>query len=106
MKSLIRIARFLWSGGIVRLFRNKTSYDFSEVEASPSGSFEIQKLVSEAGQAAASEAKAVGIPKIFARNGQILREYPDGKIEVVTEGFIEKMFFRHINSGVLHARKK
>ena len=98
-----------WSGRKLGLFRNnETIYNFSEIEASPAGSVEIQKLVREAGQAAASEAKAVGIPKVFARNGQILKQYSDGRIEVVAiaEGLAEKMFFRHIKSGVLHARKK
>jgi hypothetical protein len=98
-----------WSGRNLGLLRkNKTTYDFSEIETSPSGSVEIQKLVREAGQAAASEAKAVGIPKVFAKNGQILKQYPDGRIEVVAiaEGLAEKVFFRHLKSGVLHARKK
>jgi hypothetical protein len=96
-----------WSGRMLAFLRKKgTIYNFSEIETSPSGSIEIQKLVREAGQAAASEAKAVGIPKVFARNGQILKQYPDGRIEIVVEGFTEKMFFRHIKSGVLHARKK
>jgi hypothetical protein len=91
-------------------FREKmqTTYNFSDIETSPSGSVEIQKLAREAGQAAASEAKAVGIPKVFAKNGQILRQYPDGRIEVVAiaEGLAEKVFFRHLKSGILHARKK
>jgi hypothetical protein len=98
-----------WSGRMLRFFRrNKTTYDFSEIETSPSGSVEIQKLAREAGQAAASEAKAVGIPKVFAKNGQILKQYPDGRIEVVAlaDGFAEKAFFRQLKSGVLHARKK
>ncbi|MHA4807361.1 hypothetical protein ACX0G9_04625 [Flavitalea flava] len=98
-----------WPGRIFGFFKkNKTTYDFSEIETSSSGSVEIQKLAREAGQAAASEAKAVGIPKVFAKNGQILKQYPDGRIEVVviTEGLTEMEFFRHIKSEVLHARKK
>jgi hypothetical protein len=103
--ALYRIVQ--WSGRMLGFFRkNKATYNFSEIETSPSGSVEIQKLVREAGQAAASEAKAVGIPKVFARNGQILKQYSDGRIEVVAESLAEKMFFRHIKSGVLHARKK
>jgi len=98
-----------WPGRMLGFFKkNKATYDFSEIETSPAGSVEIQKLVREAGQAAASEAKAVGIPKVFAKNGQILKQYPDGRIEVVAiaEGLTEKLFFRHLKSGVLHARKK
>src|ERR1700733_11246507 len=105
--TLIRIVQ--WSGRIFRLFRkNKATYDFSEIETSPAGSAEIQKLAREAGQAAASEAKAVGIPKVFAKNGQILKQYPDGRVEVVVivEGPTDMKFFRHFKSGVLHARKK
>jgi hypothetical protein len=99
-----------WSGRILGFFRKKkATYDFSDIETSSAGSAEIQKLAREAGQAAASEAKAVGIPKVFAKNGQILKQYPDGRIEVViiTEGFNTEMeYFRHIKSEVLHARKK
>jgi len=98
-----------WSGRMLGFFRrNKATYDFSEIETSPAGSAEIQKLAREAGQAAASEAKAVGIPKVFAKNGQILKQYPDGRIEVVViaDGLTEMEFFRHIKSEVLHARKK
>ena len=98
-----------WSARMLGFFRkNKATYNFSEIETSPSGSIEIQKLAREAGQAAASEAKAVGIPKVFAKNGEILKQYPDGRIEVVitTEGLVEKEFFRQLKSGVLHARKK
>ena len=105
--SIYRILQ--WLGRIFRSSRkNRTTYDFSEIETSPSGSVEIQKLVREAGQAAASEAKAVGIPKVFAKDGQILKQYPDGRIEVIVkaEGLTEKEFFRHIKSEVLHARKK
>ncbi len=90
------------------LIKKETIYNFSEIETSPSGSIEIQKLAREAGQAAASEAKAVGIPKVFAKNGQILKQYPDGRVEVIViaEGLSEKDFFRHFKSGILHARKK
>src|ERR1700733_10518656 len=105
--TLIRIVQ--WSGRIFRLFRkNKATYDFSEIETSPAGSAEIQKLVGEAGQAAASEAKAIGIPKVFAKNGQILKQYPDGRIEVIAVAGErnERVFFRHMKSQILHARKK
>jgi len=80
--------------------------DFSDIENSPSGINEIQKLASQAGLAAASEAKAVGIPKVFARGNEIIREYVDGHIEVLVEGTAEKTFFRRLKSEILHARKK
>ncbi|MHA4810794.1 hypothetical protein ACX0G9_21990 [Flavitalea flava] len=88
--------------------KNKITYNFSEIETSPAGSTEIQKLAREAGQAAASEAKAIGIPKVFAKNDQVLKQFPDGRIEVIpiSEGLKEKVFFRQLKLGVLHARKK
>lgn len=96
-----------WSKRKLGLFRKRQAiYNFSEIETSPNGSVEIQKLVREAGQAAASEAKALGIPKVFANNSQIIKQYPDGRIEIIAEGLAEKMFFRHFKTGVLHARKK
>ena len=96
-----------WRRRIFGFFRkNILTYDFSEIETSAAGSAEIQKLVREAGQAAASEAKAVGIPKVFAKDGQILKQFPDGRMEVVVEGLEERAFFRHIKSQILHARKK
>jgi len=78
------------------LRRKETIYNFSEIEASPSGSVEIQKLVREAGQAAASEAKAVGIPKVFAKEGQILKQFPDGRIEVIA---IAEALFKSLSLG-------
>jgi hypothetical protein len=105
--ALHRIVR--WSRRKLGFFRkNKAVYNFSEIETSSSGSAEIQRLVREAGKAAASEAKAVGIPKVFAKNDQILKQYSDGRIEVIAEaeGLEERMFFISIKSEVLHARKK
>ena len=80
--------------------------DFSDIENSPKRGDEIQKLVGEAGLAAASEAKAIGLPKVFARNNEIIREYPNGHIEIVVEGNTGRTFFRHLKPGILHARKK
>jgi len=80
--------------------------DFSDIENSPSGVNEIQKLASQAGIAAASEAKAVGIPKVFARDNEIIREYANGHIEILAEGTTERAFFRRSKFEVLHARKK
>lgn len=82
--------------------------DFSDIENSPAGINEIQKLVSQAGLAAASEARAVGIPKVFARGNEIIREFADGHIEVIipTEGHTERTYFRRLKPRILHARKK
>lgn len=80
--------------------------DFSEIENSPFGGDEIQKMASEAGLAAASEAKALGIPKVFARGNKIIREYADGHIEVLVEGDTERTYFRRLKSEIIHARKK
>lgn len=80
--------------------------DFSDVENSPERGDEIQKLVGQAGLAAASEAKAIGIPRVYAQNNKIIREYPNGHIEILAEGNTEKEYFRHLKSGVLYARQK
>jgi len=82
--------------------------DFSDIENNPAGINEIQKLVSQAGLAAASEARAVGIPKIFARGNEIIREFADGHIEIIVpaEGHTERSYFRHLKPRILHARKK
>ena len=80
--------------------------DFSDVENTPDVGDEIQKLVGQAGLAAASEAKAVGIPRVYARNNQIVKEFEDGRIEVIIEGTAEKTYFRHLQYKILHARRK
>lgn len=80
--------------------------DLSDVENTPAVTDEIQKLVGQAGQAAASEAKAVGIPKVFARNNQVVKEYSDGRILIIGEGSVGKTFFRYIKDQILHGRKK
>jgi len=99
--------RFIGRGRAKKNSLLQTS-DFSDIENSPSGINEIQKLASQAGLAAASEAKAVGIPKVFARGNEIIREYTDGHIEILvpSEGRKERIYFRRLKSGVLHARKK
>jgi hypothetical protein len=101
------------AGAFWRLFRDRVkkgnplqTADFYDIENSPSGINEIQNLARQAGLAAASEAKAIGIPKVFARGNEIIREYADGHIEVLVEGTAERTFFRRLNFEILHARKK
>ncbi len=79
--------------------------DFSDVENTPDVGDEIQKLVGQAGLSAASEAKAIGIPKVYARNNQIVKEFEDGRIEVIVEG-TERTYFRHLQYKILHVRRK
>ncbi|HET6255030.1 MAG TPA: hypothetical protein VFE32_13195 [Puia sp.] len=85
----------------------KTS-NFSDVENNPNGIEEIQRLVSEAGLAAASEAKAVGMPRVFARGNLIMREFADGRTEIVASPHLRsnKSYFLHKKLGILHARHK
>jgi hypothetical protein len=92
----------------VKKFNLSHTSDFSDIENSPEGIDEIQKLVSQAGLAAASEAKAVGIPRVFARDNKIIREYPDGRIEVLAPsiGPNEVTYYRRLKSDILHVRKK
>lgn len=83
--------------------------NFSDVESNPSGAIIIQALVKKAGEAAASEASALGIPRVFARGGEVIREYPDGRAEVISTAGINRggaYFIRSAKAGVLHARKK
>jgi hypothetical protein len=80
--------------------------DFSDIENIPDGGDEIQKLVGPAGLAAASEARAIGIPKVFARDNQIVKEFGDGRIEIIVEGNAEKTYFRQLKYKILHARRK
>jgi hypothetical protein len=89
-------------------FKELQTANFSDVENNPHGIEEIQRLVSEAGLAAASEAKAVGMPKIFARDNVIIREYVDGRTEIVESPYLRsnKSYFLHKKLGILHARHK
>ena len=80
--------------------------DFTDVENTPDAGDEIQKLVSQAGVAAASEARAIGIPKVFARDNQIVKEFRDGRVVIIIEGTVEKTYFRHFNYGIRNARGK
>jgi hypothetical protein len=80
--------------------------DFSDVENIPEAADEIQKLVGQAGTAAASEAKAVGIPKVFERNNQIVKEFEDGRVVIIAEGNAERTYFKQVKHKILHARSK
>jgi len=84
--------------------KKKFSTDFSDVEDHREGDKEIQRLLTEAGNAAASAARVAGLPKVYAKDNQILREYPDGRIEILVEE--EKPFYIEMKETVLHARKK
>ena len=84
--------------------KKKFSTDFSDVEDHPEGSEEINRLASEAFKAAASEARAMGLPQVYAKGNQIIREYPDGRTEILVEE--EKPFYIEMKETVLHARKK
>jgi hypothetical protein len=86
--------------------RKKHIVDFSDIESDPEGFKEIQRLISEAGRAAASEAKAVGIPRVYAKDNQVIQEEPDGTIKVIAETSLDNPFFIEMKESVLHARKK
>jgi hypothetical protein len=93
---------------------NRKSYrivnpeNFSEIESSPTGIKVIRKLVAEAGRDAASQARAVGIPRVFARGNQLFEEFPDGRTEIVPSQFkkTKEGYFLYKKLGTLHARKK
>jgi len=84
------------------------TFNFSDIESSSEGKKIIRKLVAEAGRAAASEAKAIGLPKVFARGNTIIREYPDGRNEIIArrESSRGEGYFIRKKLGVLHARAK
>ncbi|MDR2999842.1 MAG: hypothetical protein LBU89_01140 [Fibromonadaceae bacterium] len=44
---------------------------------------EYQRLFSEAGRLAFLENKRLGIPNAYVENNQVIREYPDGRKEVL-----------------------
>ncbi|MDR2731657.1 MAG: hypothetical protein LBB36_00385 [Fibromonadaceae bacterium] len=44
---------------------------------------EYQKLFSEAGRRAFLENKRLGIPNVYVENNQIVKEYSDGRKEVI-----------------------
>lgn len=86
-------------------YRVPQTSNFSDIENSPRGRNIIRKLVADAGRAAASEAKAVGLPRVFARGNTIIREYSDGRKEIIATSHGEGYFIRK-KLGVLHSRAK
>lgn len=86
-------------------YRVLRTSNFSDIENSPRGRNIIRKLAADAGRAAASEAKAVGLPRVFARGNTIIREYSDGRKEIIATSRGEGYFIRK-KLGVLHARAK
>jgi hypothetical protein len=83
-------------------------YNLSDLEDIP-GSFEIiGQIAAKAGKSAATEAKVAGLSQIFARNNQIIRLYPDGKEEVVSDITLgaSKFYFIYKPATVLHAGEK
>ncbi len=86
--------------------RKKHTVDFSDIESDPEGYKEIQRLIQEAFQAAASEAKAVGIPAVYAKDNQVIQKEPDGTITILAETTPENPFFIKMKESILHARKK
>jgi hypothetical protein len=89
-------------------YRILRTSNFSDIESSPVGKKIIRKLVAEAGRAAASEAKAIGLPRVFARGNAIIREYSDGRNEVIArrQSSRGEGYFIRKKLGVLHARAK
>jgi hypothetical protein len=84
------------------------SKDFSDVEDSLQAFAIISTIAFQAGQSAAAEARAMGIPRIFARNNQVIRVYANGREEVVPAPLPStNSFYVHYNHAtVFHAGKK
>lgn len=53
-------------------------------EDKPGFTAELQDILAEAGRKAIAKSFAKGIPVTYRENGVLIREYPDGKKEVVT----------------------
>lgn len=96
-----------------KLWRNKglhkkrkafISYNFADVEADTNI---IQNIVSAAGKAAAAEAKAVGIPKVYASKNEIILEEVNGEHKILSSGNAAKPFFiKYYKKRILRARAK
>jgi len=90
---------------------SKNSYiqsrDFSSVEDSPQAFFLIREIASKAGQSAAAEARAMGLPRTFARENQVIRAHADGKEEVLPANlpFNKSFYVYYKPKTVFHTRK-
>jgi hypothetical protein len=82
--------------------------DFSEIEDSPQAFEIIKQLAVKAGESAAVEANAAGLTRIFVRNNQIIRLYPNGKEEVVIASLPKgnKFYINYKPGTIFHLRKK
>lgn len=58
--------------------------DFSVVEDSPEALAIISQLAHNAGKHAASEAKAMGLPQVFATDQYIISRSPNGQEEIIS----------------------
>jgi len=57
--------------------------------------------VAEAGRDATSQARAVGIPRVFVRGNQLFEEFPDGRTEIVPSQYkkAKEGYFQYKNSA-------
>lgn len=83
------------------------SYNFSDIEDSPDAFKIIKELGSNAGKSAAAEAKAAKLPRIFARDNQIIMIDPNGHEQVVTTNSPKgnKFYISYKPGTKLHATK-
>jgi hypothetical protein len=79
------------------------------VEDSPNAVEIISEIGFLAAQNAIAEAKAAGLPRVYIRNNEIVRLYPDGTEEIIEDPFLKegRPYYYHYQPGtVLHALKK
>ena len=76
------------------------------VEDSPEYSDILQKIAREAGEEAVREARALKIPITYLNDSrQVVKEFPDGRIEVIEQLRISENPVALPKGTILHARK-
>ena len=77
------------------------------VEDSPEYSNILQKIAREAGEQAVREARALKIPITYLNDSrQVVKEFPDGRIEVIEQLIRSETLISLPKGTVLYARKK
>jgi hypothetical protein len=95
-----------YDGGEASLIRSR---DFSAVEDSSNAVAIIGSIAAAAGKSAASEARALGMPKVYASATKVIMETADGKKTVIdtADNIPGKKYFKKYTPGtVMHAIDK
>lgn len=84
------------------------SRDFSVIEDDENSWDIIKDIVAKAGENAAAEAKAAGLPSIYIKNNQLIKEDQQGSKIIIRIGRPngKEFYIPYPPSTVLHARHK